>query len=69
MEIGYVNKKKLKQPQKNYKNDKIIKKNEQEKNISTRINFLNSWPWLLNWKQNKYKNREVQFSANQTFND
>jgi hypothetical protein len=42
MEIGYVNKKKLKQPQKNYKNDKIIKKNEQEKNISTRINFLNS---------------------------
>jgi hypothetical protein len=24
---------------------------------------------LLNWKQNKYKNREVQFSANQTFND
>jgi hypothetical protein len=42
MEIGYVNTKKLKQPQKNYKNDKIIKKNEQEKNISTRINFLNS---------------------------
>lgn len=34
--------KKIETTTKNYKNDKIIKKNEQEKNISTRINFLNS---------------------------
>jgi hypothetical protein len=33
--------------------------------MSSRVNFLNSWLKLLNWKHSIWKNNEAQFLTNQ----